>query len=59
MDAKNAEIIAKFDRQCPQMTRGAMPLEAVQIGKMRGDLDLQKDGSQHRRYHVLYEDLLN
>jgi hypothetical protein len=25
----------------------------------RGALDLEKDASQHRRFHVLYQDLMN
>ena len=55
----SAAAIARFDRMCEHMTLTARTLPELQTKQKRGDLDLSKDGAQHRRYQALYEDLLN
>lgn len=56
---KQSGPLPQFDRMCEHMTRGARPLPYTQTHKKRGDLNLDNDGSKHRRYHAHYEDLLN
>ncbi|MEL6838988.1 MAG: hypothetical protein AAFP85_06830 [Pseudomonadota bacterium] len=50
--------ITRFDRMCDHLQH-AQTLVRPDMPSQRGDLNLAKDGSQHRRYHGLYEDLLN
>ncbi len=50
---------ARFDRMCAYLEHAASNPARVKPEMQRGDLNLAKDGAQHRRYHTLYEDLQN
>ncbi|WP_157059035.1 hypothetical protein [Loktanella sp. 5RATIMAR09] len=49
----------EFDRPCDAMVMHATRPQDTHTGDRRGALDLQKDASQHRRFCVLYQDLMN
>ena len=49
----------RFDRMCEHLALMAQRTERPQNVEKRGDLDLRKDGSQHRRYHAFFDDLQN
>ncbi|SIT90247.1 hypothetical protein SAMN05421665_3039 [Yoonia rosea] len=49
----------EFDRACDEMVMHATRPQDTHTGDQRGALDLEKDASQHRRFHVLYQDLMN
>jgi len=55
----NATILPQHDRMCEHMTTQAHALPHTNTKGPRGDLNLPKDGAQHRRYHAHYDDLLN
>lgn len=47
------------DRLCENLTpQGGRPAP-WEIETRRGALNLRRDGSEHRKYHSLYDDLLN
>jgi hypothetical protein len=48
-----------FDRMREHLALMAQKTERPQFVEQRGDLDLRRDGSQHRRYHAFFDDLQN
>lgn len=50
---------ARFDRMCEHLALMAQKTERPQKIDQRGDLNLRKDASQHRRYHAFFDDLQN
>ncbi len=51
--------INRFDRMCEHLALMARNTNRPQQVDQRGDLNLRKDGSQHRRYHAFFDDLQN
>ena len=49
----------RFDRMCEHLALMAQKTERPHHVEQRGDLNLRKDGSQHRRYHAFFDDLQN
>lgn len=49
----------QFDRLCEHLASRVSNRGQSERSGMRGDLNLCRDGAQHRRYHGFYEDLLN
>ncbi len=49
----------QFDRLCERFPRGIAAHVPWNVSGPRGDLNLERDGSQHCRYQSLYDDLLN
>ena len=58
-DSSHEHPANRFDR--PDEDRVVMRADGIAHAgaDRRGALDLGRDGSQHRRYHALFEDLLN
>lgn len=52
-------IDPKADRLCENLTPPGGRPTPWEIETKRGELNLRKDGSEHRKYHSLYDDLLN
>jgi hypothetical protein len=54
-----SSIDPRFDRPCEHLAMKKSADAPWGLNDKRGALDLGKDGSQHRRFHSFYEDLLN
>ncbi|WP_224826710.1 hypothetical protein [Cognatishimia sp. MH4019] len=54
-----SKLAARLDR--PSETAAANKLKDApwETDRQRGALNLERDGSQHRKYHSLFEDMLN
>lgn len=52
-------IRPECDRPCNDMVMQAKRPQHTHTGDQRGALNLEKDASQHRRFHILYDDLMN
>ncbi|EBA10596.1 hypothetical protein [Roseobacter sp. CCS2] len=60
MDNKTSnDPTIRFDRMCEHLALMAQNTQRPQQVEQRGDLNLRKDGSQHRRYHAFFDDLQN
>lgn len=53
------KIKKEFDRPDPNLVRAMAPSHTTVLERMRGSLNLDLDGSQHRRYTAMYDDLQN
>lgn len=52
-------ILERFDRPDTNLMKPKSPTHVAVVEDMRGSFDLKRDGSQHRRYTSLYNDLQN
>ncbi|MEM7710082.1 MAG: hypothetical protein AAF264_04895 [Pseudomonadota bacterium] len=54
-----AKPAARLDRADDDRIKGRTDGLPWTTGDQRGALELERDSSQHRRHHSLFEDLLN
>ncbi|MFO8127135.1 hypothetical protein [Yoonia sp.] len=53
------DLAIRFDRMCEHLALMVGNTERPQQVEQRGDLNLRKDGAEHRRYHAFFDDLQN
>lgn len=50
---------SRYDRPCEHLARNWGEQAPWETDGKRGNLNLAEDRAEHRRYHSLFEDLLN
>ncbi len=54
-----SKLASRLDRPSETVVANTVKDAPWETDRQRGALNLERDGSQHRKYHSLFEDMLN